>query len=148
MARPKRFELLTPRFVVWCSIQLSYGRVFARHIGPSEPGCIREGFGSFAKERFSYPLRPELASAGTRVRPPVLSKVLSRGVGQNSGQMLPNGAFSRQRPLVTDGKQFHRPVGDRNPEGGADGALDQMDVAAMGAHQLGRDRKPEPAAAG
>jgi hypothetical protein len=28
MARPKRFELLTPRFVVWCSIQLSYGRVF------------------------------------------------------------------------------------------------------------------------
>src|ERR1700694_3104916 len=26
MARPKRFELPTPRFVVWCSIQLSYGR--------------------------------------------------------------------------------------------------------------------------
>ena len=26
MERPKRFELLTPRFVVWCSIQLSYGR--------------------------------------------------------------------------------------------------------------------------
>ncbi len=22
MAHPKRFELLTPRFVVWCSIQL------------------------------------------------------------------------------------------------------------------------------
>jgi hypothetical protein len=27
LARPKRFELLTPRFVVWCSIQLSYGRL-------------------------------------------------------------------------------------------------------------------------
>ncbi len=27
MARPKRFELLTPRFEVWCSIQLSYGRL-------------------------------------------------------------------------------------------------------------------------
>jgi hypothetical protein len=27
LARPKRFELLTPRFVVWCSIQLSYGRI-------------------------------------------------------------------------------------------------------------------------
>jgi hypothetical protein len=26
LARPKRFELLTPRVVVWCSIQLSYGR--------------------------------------------------------------------------------------------------------------------------
>jgi hypothetical protein len=33
MARPKRFELLTPRFVVWCSIQLSYGRVFACAFG-------------------------------------------------------------------------------------------------------------------
>src|SRR3984957_15290350 len=27
MARPERFELPTPRFVVWCSIQLSYGRI-------------------------------------------------------------------------------------------------------------------------
>ena len=31
MARPKRFELLTPRFVVWCSIQLSYGRACRYH---------------------------------------------------------------------------------------------------------------------
>src|ERR1700712_2763459 len=30
MAHPKRFELLTPRFVVWCSIQLSYGCVQGR----------------------------------------------------------------------------------------------------------------------
>jgi hypothetical protein len=30
MARPERFELPTPRFVVWCSIQLSYGRARAR----------------------------------------------------------------------------------------------------------------------
>jgi hypothetical protein len=34
LARPKRFELLTPRFVVWCSIQLSYGRVFREALGP------------------------------------------------------------------------------------------------------------------
>jgi hypothetical protein len=27
MARPERFERPTPRFVVWCSIQLSYGRL-------------------------------------------------------------------------------------------------------------------------
>ena len=26
VARPKRFELLTPGFIVWCSIKLSYGR--------------------------------------------------------------------------------------------------------------------------
>jgi hypothetical protein len=37
MARPKRFELLTPRFVVWCSIQLSYGRVV--RIAPEKAGC-------------------------------------------------------------------------------------------------------------
>ena len=30
MARPKGFEPLTPRFVVWCSIQLSYGRAVRR----------------------------------------------------------------------------------------------------------------------
>src|SRR5260370_39343017 len=34
VARPKRFELLTPRFVVWCSIQLSYGRFCAKR-GPA-----------------------------------------------------------------------------------------------------------------
>src|SRR5580692_2827785 len=52
------------------------------------------------------------------------------------------------RPLVADAEQFHRAVGNRDPEGGADGALDQVDFAAMGADQFGRDRKPEPAAAG
>jgi hypothetical protein len=36
MARPKRFELLTPRFVVWCSIQLSYGRPGLRGAGGAE----------------------------------------------------------------------------------------------------------------
>jgi hypothetical protein len=34
LARPRRFELLTPRSVVWCSIQLSYGR-------REEGGCSR-----------------------------------------------------------------------------------------------------------
>jgi hypothetical protein len=29
LARPERFELPTPRSVVWCSIQLSYGRLSA-----------------------------------------------------------------------------------------------------------------------
>ena len=32
MARPERFELPTPRFVVWCSIQLSYGRVMSKDV--------------------------------------------------------------------------------------------------------------------
>ncbi len=32
MVRPERFELPTPKFVAWCSIQLSYGRVVRRRI--------------------------------------------------------------------------------------------------------------------
>ncbi len=38
MARPKRFELLTYRFVAWCSIQLSYGRV-RKLFNPDGSGC-------------------------------------------------------------------------------------------------------------
>ncbi len=33
MARPRGFEPLTPRFVVWCSIQLSYGRLRIYFVG-------------------------------------------------------------------------------------------------------------------
>ena len=40
MARPKGFEPLTPRFVVWCSIQLSYGRVPVVRV---KPACDRAG---------------------------------------------------------------------------------------------------------
>ena len=53
----------------------------------------------------------------------------------------------RPRPLVADGQQFHRAVGDRDPEGGADGAFDQVDVAAMGADQFGGDGEAEATAA-
>jgi hypothetical protein len=40
MARPERFELPTPRSVVWCSIQLSYGRI-DRRTGPNAAGRSR-----------------------------------------------------------------------------------------------------------
>ena len=33
VARPEGFEPPAPRFVVWCSIQLSYGRAGDGHIG-------------------------------------------------------------------------------------------------------------------
>ena len=37
LARPNGFEPLTPRFVVWCSIQLSYGRLIPLpKIGPRD----------------------------------------------------------------------------------------------------------------
>lgn len=38
VARPKRFELLTYRFVAWRSIQLSYGRV-RKLFNPDRSGC-------------------------------------------------------------------------------------------------------------
>src|ERR1700689_2454360 len=45
LARPERFELPTPRSVVWCSIQLSYGRKARREasgIGaPTQGGRLR-----------------------------------------------------------------------------------------------------------
>ena len=39
LARPEGFEPPTPRFVVWCSIQLSYGRLLriAREMLPDQP---------------------------------------------------------------------------------------------------------------
>ena len=44
LARPRGVEPLTPRSVVWCSIQLSYGRVPA--VGRPQllhPGATRQG---------------------------------------------------------------------------------------------------------
>ena len=41
LARPERFELPTPRFVVWCSIQLSYGRLPFREGSPARQGAER-----------------------------------------------------------------------------------------------------------
>ena len=42
LARPERFELPTPKFVVWCSIQLSYGRV-GRRTEKADDGRIAIG---------------------------------------------------------------------------------------------------------
>ena len=46
VARPERFELPTPKFVAWCSIQLSYGRVLGRPWRGHGPENVaeREGF--------------------------------------------------------------------------------------------------------
>ena len=51
MARPEGFEPPAPRFVVWCSIQLSYGRLEAAHIRTA--GAL----GKYAGEE-SLPLEP------------------------------------------------------------------------------------------
>ena len=50
MARPKGFEPLTPRFVVWCSIQLSYGRFPGLSVVWNGGNCksVRAGIRLFA----------------------------------------------------------------------------------------------------
>ena len=54
MVHPKRFELLTPRFVVWCSIQLSYGRA-CREGGRTYAGDLQNASAGLA---FSPPGKP------------------------------------------------------------------------------------------
>ena len=65
LARPKRFELLTPRFVVWCSIQLSYGRVFRQALG-QRPRCIRSKFGRPRKSALATRSGPAWQGAESR----------------------------------------------------------------------------------
>src|SRR6516225_11925035 len=55
---------------------------------------------------------------------------------------------SRPRALAAPGVEIDRAIRDRQAEGRADGAFDQADLAAVGAHQLGHDGEPEPDAAG
>ena len=40
MARPEGFEPPTPKFVAWCSIQLSYGRVAEAELCPTRGGVV------------------------------------------------------------------------------------------------------------
>src|SRR5262245_65430307 len=55
---------------------------------------------------------------------------------------------SRPCPLPAPRIEIDRAVRDREAEGRADGAFDQADLAAVGAHQLGHNGKPEADAAG
>src|SRR5689334_2181505 len=77
-----------------------------------------------------------------------MARRVSPGMTQSAGGLMSASGRLRPLPLVADGKQFHGAVGDDDSEGGADGAFDQMDVAAMGANQLGGNRKAKAAAAG
>src|SRR6185437_9022701 len=51
-------------------------------------------------------------------------------------------------PRVAMGVELDRAIRNGEAEGRADGAVDKIDVAAMCAHQLGRDRETEAGAAG
>ncbi len=66
MVRPERLELPTPRFVVWCSIQLSYGRAgrdWAREEGEDTQSDSVEQVKIGEKEIGRFPARQR--SGGT-----------------------------------------------------------------------------------
>jgi hypothetical protein len=64
LARPDGFEPPTPRFVVWCSIQLSYGRLL-RIARENVPGPAKGRL----ERAFPYRLRSPLASLRGTGRP-------------------------------------------------------------------------------
>src|SRR6266700_4866763 len=144
MARPKRFELLTPRFVVWCSIQLSYGRVFREgHHGPDRPDGSESGSETSRKSALATRSGPDWQGPERGF----WQSIWPGGSAEMAAKRCKTSKL-RPRPLVADALQFHRAVRNRKPEGGTDGAFDQMDVAAMGADQFGGDRQSQAAATG
>ena len=57
LARPEGFEPPTPKFVAWCSIQLSYGRVIELHSMPNELLAVKHFYqkNNWRKRRDSNP---------------------------------------------------------------------------------------------
>jgi hypothetical protein len=95
LARPERLELPTPRFVVWCSIQLSYGRT-GRHAraGAEERGKLAatRGDGKPDRSRRPRPIAPrarqrnELVAGSTIAYYPTDSQGRNDGLGQIIGR--------------------------------------------------------------
>ena len=89
LARPKRFELLTPRFVVWCSIQLSYGRASAPR------ARLQPAVGNGGRRLTAF------AGAGKRQFAPTSSRAATGGARGLSGA----GARSSWTAYVGDGRR-------------------------------------------
>ena len=70
LARPERLELPTPRFVVWCSIQLSYGRGVRGLAEPSLGGKVALGSAGAAfhcrQHRVAHRRGAQPGTAGSR----------------------------------------------------------------------------------
>src|SRR5712672_1909459 len=110
------------------------------------PSCLaRSGFGAFALS-FGAPRRWRTWNLAQSPRDSGFEAFASPRNDGRSRLGQRRGA-SGPRELA-DGPEFHGAVGNHDPEGGAQGALDQMDVAAMEADQFGRDGQAEPTAAG
>src|SRR5215469_727082 len=161
VARPKRFELLTPRFVVWCSIQLSYGRlrqepINLRAVNPVYRGNARGGLRrTRALDGIPTPIRSSLSrfDSGSGVdaaglchcdrRSPSCRRGKAAGLlagwhgplGANTGQFHP----VVTRRLLPAGSPHARKAlrsGDKRPSGAA-GAASVLEL-----HGAIRDDQP------
>ena len=108
VARPKRFELLTPRFVVWCSIQLSYGRRFVQGVDCVAEHGAQATQGHRHHEAYRLTARadggkPNARSTGSR--PAGMTSRGSAGARENAFALLPR---FRHRGVSAD----RRMVGD------------------------------------
>src|SRR5262252_8003722 len=124
LARPEGFEPPTPRFVVWCSIQLSYGRPVPR----------RRMRRQIPTARHSYRLSANLARL--RFRP---IRRIHIGI---SPRLL-----SRMGAFVAAFVERDWAIGDFQAERCPDGSVDQRDLAAVGAHEFVRDHEAKAGAA-
>jgi hypothetical protein len=106
MARPERFERPTPRFVVWCSIQLSYGRVFRRHFG-TKAFCAACNRNTFSAGRESAPLLAAPTRLGKHLQGHAPHRAFSDGRSRLRKFLIGNAAkfhpisadFPNPRPL-------------------------------------------------
>ncbi len=146
MARPKGFEPLTPRFVVWCSIQLSYGRAGPLPGRPADGRCRHpqtkplpnEDAGekqAGAGENFALsaggPTRPpRCADAATAQRKPA-------GGGRGAGRNVAVAGGARRRPAAMAPRTPGLTVRSRRSNGRLAPAMDSP-----------IDRRATPAATG
>src|SRR5262249_35050414 len=105
-------------------------------MGPNSPICIRLKFGWPRKSALATGFRPALQGpqAPSFHAPPAWFP--ARNALPRNDEKGCDVRGLRAGPLVAHGLQFHRAIRNRHAEGRADGAFDQMDVAAMGADQL------------
>src|SRR4051794_39180710 len=94
----------------------------------------------------SYRVGLPMASAQPKTSMPGTRACPRQGRAEHDRASCRDCALS-PRAFAAPGAELDRAVRDDDAEGRADGAVDQADLAAMGADQLGCDRKAKPRAA-
>src|SRR6185295_18419079 len=119
-------ELLTPRFVVWCSIQLSYGRIVPDGRSGRKPG-VAKGYVPYWQEQASG-VRPWLSSGRSGAGPLAPPRAeFDRLIGNRDPERRPDGAVDQADVATMRAYQLGC---DRKPEprsAGASGALERFE---------------------